>query len=287
MRAFRQVPDHASFPAVLLCADDFAMSPGTSAVIAGLAQKRSINAISCMAAASGWPVDSRLLAPLEAEGSAPAERVQIGLHLVLASEVPLSAMSCQDAEGRLPGPDHILMLGLRRRLPLDEFAAEIDRQFIAFAGAMGRMPDFVDAHQHVHVVPGLRELVISATLRHAPHAWVRVPSDGLAAMLKRPFPGKAVGSAIQTLGFAGALRRSGLAANSSFAGHYDFGDRFAEHLPHFFAGRSSRHLIMCHPGADDLPGDAIGKARRVEAEVLGGMTLSERIARAGTGGGHG
>jgi hypothetical protein len=119
--------------------------------------------------------------------------------------------------------------------------------------------------------------VIAATVRHAPHAWIRNPSDRLGAALRRPFAGKAIGSTFHALGFAGAVRRAGLRTNDSFAGHYDFAGDYNALLPHFFQAPGAVHLIMCHPGGGTLDGDTIEQARLAETVAIGKMSLVERI----------
>ena len=194
----------------------------------------------------------------------------------------MGSLRCAGQDGRLPGRDRLLALALTGRLDLAEIAAEINRQFDAFTRAMGRAPDFVDAHQHVHVYPGIRRLVIEATQRLAPYAWVRVPSDRLLAMLARPFAGKAIGSALQAIGMRRALRRAGLSCNGSFAGHYGFSGPYPTYLDAFLRCASANHLIMCHPGLGLAPGDGIARARIREAEVIGEMPLRDRIAKRGS-----
>lgn len=266
-------------PRYILCADDFALSPQISETIADLARRGCINAISCMAALPGWGGDARLLAGL---GQAP-DHVQIGLHLVLASEQPITAMALQGPDGRLPSADRMMVLAYMRGLDLDALAREIEAQFAAFHRAMGRAPEFVDAHQHVHVFPGIRERVIAATQRHAPGAWMRNPADSMNAAFRRPFAGKAIGSNFHALRFGRALARAGIAANDSFAGHYGYGGDYAALLPRFFRAGGRRHLIMCHPGAGVAEGDGIAAARVVEAAVIGAMPLRERLSSLGLG----
>ena len=263
---------------LILCADDFALTREISTTIAALARKACLNAVSCMAAMPNWADDARMLEGIEEVECGAFGHVQVGLHLVLTSERPITRMSCLDQEGKLPGPDRLLLLLLARRIDLAEFALEIDRQFEAFVRARGCPPAFVDAHQHVHVYPGMRQLVIAAVKRHAPDAWVRVPADGISPMLARPFRAKAVGSTLHSLGLRRALGRAGIAANRSFAGHYDFRGSYADRLPRFLEHGSRAHLVMCHPGAGLAPGDSIAAARIEEARVLGQMTLAQRIA---------
>jgi len=253
------------------------MSAGVSRTIADLARRGCLNAISCMAAMPRWREDSRLLDGIEHVPCGEFGPVQVGLHLVLASERPLGPVSCVGPDGRLPGPDAMLLRAWTGRLDLAELAAEIDRQFIAFHAARGGPPDFVDAHQHVHVHPGIRRLVIAATLRHAPRAWVRVPGDRILAMLSRPHRGKALGSAFHAIGMRWQLRRAGLACNASFAGHYGFSGDYRSLLPAFLRWGSAAHLVMCHPGSGAALGDTIAWAREVEAQAIGEMTLAERM----------
>ena len=271
------MPDLRVLPRITLCADDFAMSEGVSTAIAGLARQRSINAISCMAAMPRWSEDARLLEGIEQVTCGTLGRVQVGLHLVLASERPIGPMRCTDGDGRLPGPDRMLALSLAQRLDMGEIAAEIERQFAAFRAVRGTAPDFVDAHQHVHLYPGIRRLVILSTLRHAPNAWIRVPGDRLGAMLSRPHRGKAIGSAVHALGLRRQLSHAGLRSNLSFAGHYDFTGDYRNQLTAFLRFGSSAHLVMCHPGAGAAEGDSIAAARRREARVIGEMSLEDRV----------
>ncbi len=54
----------------------------------------------------------------------------------------------------------------------------------AFAQAMGRMPDFIDGHQHVHALPGVRRVLAAVlpTLFPAAKPYLRDPVDRLAAI---------------------------------------------------------------------------------------------------------
>src|SRR3954471_9238706 len=90
----------STMPRLILCADDFGLSPEISRVIAELAAEGRINAISCMAVCAGWARDSAMLRSLP-------DTIQIGLHLVLTGEPPLTAMPRLPPPGR-PPPIHQL-----------------------------------------------------------------------------------------------------------------------------------------------------------------------------------
>src|SRR3569833_1395409 len=128
---------------LLLCADDFAFSPEVSAVIAGLASRGKLNATSCMAFMPVWAEDSALLRDLHGH-------VEIGLHLVLTGEKPLTDLGDLTENGALPGIDPLARRAarggvpraagrgsrLRRRRDRDAVAAvsgQGDRQRVAFA----------------------------------------------------------------------------------------------------------------------------------------------------------
>jgi predicted glycoside hydrolase/deacetylase ChbG (UPF0249 family) len=102
--------------------------------------------------------------------------------------------------------DHMMMLTHARRLDLAKLSEEIDAGFDAFAKAMGRAPDFVDAHQHVRVFPGIYRAVVAAPLHHAPGSWMRHPADPLMAALRHLFADQAIGSSFRATGLGAALQ---------------------------------------------------------------------------------
>ncbi|HSR00295.1 MAG TPA: ChbG/HpnK family deacetylase [Sphingomicrobium sp.] len=259
---------------LILCSDDFAFSREVSETIASLANARKINAVSCMAVMPGWPADSALLAGVP-------EHVQIGLHLTLTEEMSLTAMPQLAAGHRLPTINALSRMATRGRVPLEEVAAEIEAQFAAFMAALGRPPAFVDGHHHAHALPGIRELILSETVRRAPNAWIRDCTDRLSAILVRPFAGKAIGSAWHSRGLRRAAATFGLATNDSFAGHYDFATDYRALFPLFLRKPGKMHLVMCHPGSGTRAGDSIANARSHEAEVLRHWSIADMAAARG------
>lgn len=261
-------------PHLILCSDDFAISRAVSETIAGLARAGRINAVSCMASMPGWAADSTLL------GCLP-DHVQIGLHLTLTDEIPLTAMPRLAPTRSLPTIKALGRMAGRGQVPLDEIAAEVSAQFDAFITALGRPPAFVDGHQHCHALPGLRDIVLIETALRARGAWIRDCTDRLSAMLARPFAGKAIGSAWHSRGLRRAAAAVGLATNDSFAGHYDFAGDYRTLFPRFLRKPGRRHLVMCHPGAGARPGDVIAAARVREAEALRNWPIADIAAAEG------
>ncbi|MBT2186960.1 ChbG/HpnK family deacetylase [Sphingobium sp. H33] len=259
---------------LVVCADDFGLTREISQSIIGLAKRGKVNAISCMSVCSGWERDAELLRSLP-------DSVQIGLHVTLTEEVPLTAMPVLAWDGAMPGCNELGRRALVRRLPLGELRTEIAAQFDRFVDVIGRPPDFVDGHQHVHVLRGIREIILAETARRAPRAWIRNCVDRPAAMFARHFPLKALANAVQSRGVRRAAADLGLACNDGFAGLYDFAGDYEALFPKFLDKPGNFHLIICHPGEGERPDDAIARARQREAAALRHMPIHEMAAARG------
>lgn len=257
---------------LIVCADDFAMSGGVSRAIMELARSGKVNAISCMAVSPRWEADALLL-----EGV--PRSVEVGLHLVLTEESPLTEMPCLAHDGRLPSADRLAWLAIRNRLPRKEVAAEIKAQFDRFRAVRGEPPSFVDGHQHTHVLPTIRKLVFQETLRQSPGAWVRSCEDRLGRIIARPFRVKALANAIQSLGLSSGAGRRGLRTNDSFAGLYDFKSSYEPLFRRFLQHPGKFHLVICHPGEGGVQDDPIGPARRREAAALRRLPVAQLARR--------
>lgn len=266
----------------VLCADDFGLSEGVSRGIAELAERARLSATSCMTAAPGWPAHALLLRPL-------VGRIDIGLHLTLTDRPPLGRMPRLAPDGRLPPLGRLLRLAWRGRLDPGEVAAEIDRQLQAFAAALGRPPDFVDGHQHVHLLPVIREALIERLLRLAAQAPVYVRScwDPPAAILRRRV---ALRKALFLTALSRPLRRearhAGIAMNDSFRGVRDFRSStgFGRLFRRFLVGPGVRPLVMCHPGHPDAELaalDPVVEQRRHELAYLASDGFLADLAAAG------
>jgi predicted glycoside hydrolase/deacetylase ChbG (UPF0249 family) len=272
---------------VVLCADDFGLTEGTSRGILDLAALGRISATSVMANMPDWP---RLAPDLRKAGG----WVAVGLHLNLTTGSPLGAMPGLAPGGAFPSLGRLVRSAFARGFPAAEVHGEVVRQLDAFEQAMGRPPTFVDGHQHVQVLPGVREGLVRALAERglAGRAWVRDPSDALAAILRRRLSaGKALVVKGLALGFAASLDRAGLAANRGFSGFspldgsVDPARVFGEAL----SCLGPRPVVMCHPGRagdDALRGlDPAVESRPRElaylsSEAFGALLAERRIALA-------
>ena len=165
---------------LILCADDYALSPGVMRGVLDALAKGRLNATCAMTNRPLW----RQAAP---ELEAFADRADIGLHLTLTFGAPLGPMPRLAPSGELPQLRPLLKAARAGTLPADEIRAEIARQLDAFQDAMGRAPDFIDGHQHVHILPGIRDWLLEELVRRGlwGRLWLRDSAEVLDTCIVR------------------------------------------------------------------------------------------------------
>ena len=266
----------------VLCADDFAFSPAVSrGILEALAAGR-ITATGVMTTRPSWPQAA-------AELRAYAARADIGLHLNFTAGTPLTRMAVLAPDGMLLPLRALLALARDSRLPEAEIRAEIDAQLESFTARMRRPPDFLDGHQHVQLLPGIRDQVFAALEKRglAEKTYLRNGADRLSAILRRgaQIP-KAVFVARLARGFAREAAARGFATNTSFAGFSAFdpaASQFAA-FARFLNAPGARHLVMCHPGhvdAELAALDPVTAARESELVFLLSDAFPALLARRG------
>jgi chitin disaccharide deacetylase len=129
----------------ILCADDFGLTPGVNEAILDLCARRRLSAVSAMVTAPAWRADATRLRDF-----GKASGVEVGIHLCFSEFPPLTPAPSLAPGGRPRGPGRLLAAILAGRLRRKEIAGEIARQIETFAGAVGRLPDFLDGHHHAH-----------------------------------------------------------------------------------------------------------------------------------------
>jgi predicted glycoside hydrolase/deacetylase ChbG (UPF0249 family) len=258
-----------SLQPVILCADDFALAEGVSEGILRLVEEGRLTAISCMTVSPLW---SSLAGWLDAVEN----RCDIGLHLTLTDHEPIGRLPRLAPAGRLPGLGRLMAAAFAGGLEPAEVRDELRRQWDAFLAARRRPPDFLDGHQHVHLLPGVRETVLELTalggLDRRPY--LRVCWEAPGRVLARGIAvGKAMFLSLLSVPLRREIARRALPANDSFRGAHAFDPAvdYGTLFPRFLAGRARRPLVMCHPGFVDArlrAIDAVTDQRRREYDYL-------------------
>lgn len=267
---------------VILCADDYAIAPGVSRAIRRLVKAGRLTATSCMTVSPTWPEEARALRPL-------ADRADVGLHVTLTNLRPLTVMPVTCPEGRFSDIRTLTIQSWRRRLDLREIAAELTQQVDAFEAAFGRPPAFLDGHQHVHQLPGIRDVVLELWDRRlrASGGWLRVTDEPLAAILRRGVANDtAIIVSLLGRGLGRRARARAIPVNDGFTGIHDFSGHvpYARLFERFLRAPRGRYLVMCHPGeADDAlrAVDDVTDAREEELRFFESDEFPALLARRG------
>lgn len=234
-----------------VCADDYGLAAGIDAAILDLVERRRLAAVSCMVIGRSW------------QQSAPALRAhrhctEIGLHFTLTNLAPAGPMPRLAPRGRLPDLGGLVRDAMIKRLDRDEIAAELTRQIDRFTAAIGAPPDFVDGHQHVHQLPGVRRAVLAVFRdRLAKHgAWLRYPAMPPGDILvHRVAMVRTLAISALGLGFRQGGAALGIAGNGTFRGVRNGSGEppFARLFRRFVRRLGDRPLLMCHPGEEGDP----------------------------------
>lgn len=256
---------------IIVCADDFGLAPGVSDAILNLIAAGRLSATSCMTSLADWRRSASMLR--ETVASDPAD---VGLHLTLTDHAPLTRAPRLATGERLPALGRMLARALAHALPCEDIRDEVRAQLDAFEDHWGSPPDFIDGHQHVHVLPIVREVVVEEVLRRysVNRFWIRDCVESSRRIVRRR---SAIPKAllIAALGWRmrGILRAHRIPANDGFSGVYDFSARvpFAHRMKSFLDATGPRPLVHVHPGRVDaelLASDPLTRQRETEFAYL-------------------
>ena len=255
---------------ILVCADDFGLHPAVDQAVLLLAAKGRLSGASCLVDGVSFQ---------EAGPGLDASGVLCGLHLNFTERL-------REAGPCMPLASLIRATWLRR-LDRSSVEQEIARQLDRYEHVMGRAPDYIDGHQHVHQFPVIREALLDILDQ-------RYSSRGVRPWIRSTVAGRQKGTPLaprmksQLISLLGArkLRRlakaCGYGVNRGFLGVYGFGGgeyAYAALLRSWLTRAEAGTVIMCHPALRAVPGDPLGDQRRAEFHVWArdetGQWLSE------------
>ena len=234
---------------VVICADDFGMSPGVNRAIVELVKKGRISAVSVLTHLPDW--QQTLVLAREISG-----QVDLGVQLFLSS--------------RSHWKD-------RQR----EIALQVDR----FRLALHRHPDFICGHHHLHQWPSVQRDVLVQLKKASVPMYTR-QTELPEALVSWSLPKTVL---INWLGKRWKKRvvKNGIPVNDFFAGVYDYEN--VRTLDHVFAQfrqfarslKGKRPIWMVHPGEVDellVQRDKLVSARQLEYQVLASDRWAEFMA---------
>lgn len=228
--------DPAAQKKIILCADDYGLSAGVNRAIENLAQAGRISAVTCMGSGPCLADGAEILRKQHSQ-------LAIGLHITLTYLPTLTGFPVLDEK-------QLLLRTWTRRIDRKALAQEIDAQFCRFRDVFGFAPDFIDGHQHIHVLPVVRDILFECRKRHAPHSWVR----NVAAPYSGGYESKRLVVAVLGWRFRQLLRRQRIAHNPDIYGFYNYNKpKDIATLFRAWLGQMPRHggLVYVHPAFPD------------------------------------
>lgn len=246
---------------IILCADDYGQNEAISQAIINLIQKKRITATSCMTNAPNWSLFAKWLLPY-------LNQIDLGLHFNLTE-----GKSLTDHWQMLPVSKLIIKSHLRLIKERDVIN-ELHKQLDLFQETLGRLPDFIDGHQHVHHMPIIRNALFKVyEERLSPRCYIRsVYAPSTFFQMTKAYLKTCVVQVSGAMAFKKKLVKRNIPHNLSFAGFYNFKTSSYRLLFNQFARLvQDKGMIMCHPGLNSEDGiDHIQIARSDEYEYLVG-----------------
>lgn len=257
---------------VVVCGDDFGMNTEIDEGMIALAGMRRLSAVSCLTLGPTFAANAPRLAALD---------VDIGLHVNFSETLDPQAEP-------MPALSALILKAYGGLLDAAWIDTQLARQFDAFEAAFGRAPDYVDGHQHVHQLPGIRKRLLALLKQRygANSPWLRQTAPGMYSgiPLKETVKARIIG-ALGARALARDARSNGLRTNRRFLGVYAFegGKRgYSRLLQTWLFNAREGDLVMCHPALGCASGnDAMARQRQAEFEVLASPKLGDWLGTNG------
>jgi predicted glycoside hydrolase/deacetylase ChbG (UPF0249 family) len=239
---------------IILCADDFGLNPGICEGILGLVANQRLSAVSCMVNTDGFSAYANEL--IEA-----GQKIQLGMHFNLTEGQFLSEpnRACYSLRQLLINT-HLGLINSRA------IAKELNTQLDYYIQVIGRPPDFIDGHQHVHQFPFIRKQLLRLYEQRLRAYGTSIRS--VYPLINHP-QYQSKGRILALTGgrsFRRSMQRREVPHAPFFAGVYDFSPAtdYRGLFRYWLSTAPDQTLIMCHPGEHSVSVDPIAKARQVE-----------------------
>jgi chitin disaccharide deacetylase len=264
---------------VVLCADDYALTPGINEAILNLLDAGRISGASVMPATEIWRTSSADIKPFL--GAA-----DIGLHFTL-TELPLmGAAPSVTISGSPVSFPNLALKAYTGQIDTQDIREELTRQWNSFVDETGQLPSHIDGHQHVHQLPSIREAIVQHIIELPEAEWpyIRVCKEYSGSIWRRgldPMRSQVFSLAANKL--CHLAGENGIRVNNGFSGIYNFDPArdYATLFEQFLSEVESGALVLCHPGALEarMQVDPISLARRNEYKFLSSSEFLEILGK--------
>ena len=286
-------PDRRALRNLIVNADDLGWTEGVNRGIAEAHRNGIVTSASLLANGAAFASGVELARTTPALG--------VGVHLNLSDGEPVAepelVTSLLNDRGELEGkPESLLLRLARRSVLLNEIEQEWDAQ-IQKVRDVGIEPTHLDGHRHVHMLPGLFEIVLRLAKKHGIAA-VRISHEESSLRAALSSGAKQKGTVVMRQGVqARGLKmlardaheqaeHAGIAAADYFRGIAQTGEltregivRLLEILP------EGTTELMCHPGYVDADlarsATRLQGSRQTEVDILTNTQIRNLVASQG------
>lgn len=240
--------------AFVLCADDFALSETSSQGILKLLAASRLSAVSTVVNTALWQTYSTTLLPY-------LNKVDIGLHFNLTDNAWLTSPKMQQL-----GLAKLIVKSYLGQLSEDAIYNELKAQIEAWTHVFGRLPDFIDGHQHIQQLPVIRDAIIRWFNENDNHysGYLRCSHTQIFwhnHLLKRFVINRLGAAKLKKL-----INKNNIKHNLTFSGIYDFSNKtdYRKLFQGFLKEICKPSIIMCHPAYGIDNDDPHNQARNQE-----------------------
>ena len=246
-----------TFKYLTICSDDFGQNPSIDEGILELVQKNRLHAVTVFTESLGWIGKADQLLSHQ-------DQIDIGIHLNLSQ-------SFANAEAKLSLSSLLIQshLGLLDKNSIKE---SLRKQILLFKDRAGRLPDFLDGHQHVHAFPMINDVLIELIEEFwGNQKTLYVRNSSKLPLHLDSFLLKRLILKFSCYGLGEKLERIHVNQNQAFTGVYDF-DPQANYrflFQEWVKLAPNKTLMMCHPATGKDEGeDTLYAARCNEFNYL-------------------
>lgn len=242
---------------ITICADDFGQNQSIDEGILKLVRLKRLQAVTIFTESPGWHDRASQLKLFEND-------IDIGIHLNLTESFP--------GFPKKYTLNKLLFLSHLRLTNKETIKNSFREQIELFKSQMGRLPDFLDGHQHVHAFPVINQAlkeIIEEFWGSPPSLYVRDSSK--LKFLSSDFFIKKIILHLACSGLSGKMKAIQTLSPPSFIGVYDFSPKanYAKLVNQWLADADNHTLMMCHPAANPKSNfDPLHEARVNEFNYL-------------------
>lgn len=242
---------------MILCADDFGISPAVDDGILELIEFGLLSSTSCMIASLNKPTRFEKLKKFDGH-------VDLGLHLVFTDTKPIGRTkkysTLVNSDGRFFKLFELIKFCYFGQLDRNEIKFEIEAQIQEFINVFGRPPDYIDGHQHIQLLPIIREQLQITVKSYPSIKYIRIANitdKWIWDTVKTGQVMPALGNlALRQIGLKSAqvFSKNGIAHNRFLLGYWNLSSKasFAKIFEEYLRiNPTSEDIFFCHPGYID------------------------------------